>query len=53
MLRRTNALGLESKQNIRRVNQKEGKEEGEKKIETYGVFKKLFFPFNVNGSFSI
>lgn len=51
VLRRTNALGLESKQNIRRVNQKEGKEGGEKK--KYGVLKKLFFAFNVNGSFSV
>lgn len=24
-----------------------------KEIEAYGVFKKLFFPFNVSGSFSI
>jgi len=42
VLRRTNASGLESKQNIGRVNQKGGK----KKIGTYGVFKSYFFFFS-------
>lgn len=52
VLRRMNALGLESKQNIRRVNQKEGKEGGKRNGNVWSSYK-AGFAFNGNGSFSV